>query len=118
MEFEYFIENGEVTITGHKNNFIRELVIPDFINGCKVTTINPDSFIHFYILETIIIPTSVKNISSDAFGNLHNVKINNTKIIGHHIINNKFVIGGYNLLTIINQINNGYIVKSDHYYHY
>lgn len=118
MEFEYVIENGEVTITGVKDKFIRSVEIPEFIEGYPVTGIAPYSFESCIYLTNIIIHSGVTRISYYAFQSSYGRIYNNVKIIKNHIINNKFIVGGCNFLTIVNQINNDYIVKSDndHYY--
>lgn len=113
MEFEYIIENGEVTITGIKDKFIQSVEIPEYLGDIPVTTIGHKAFYNCTILKEIIIPTTINRIFYTSFDNLYGVIINNIKISGYHIINNKFIVGGCNFLTILNQINTDYIVKTD-----
>lgn len=113
MEFKYVVENGEVIIIGYSDITVEHIIIPEFIDGLPVTTIDSCSFSYTRNLKTITIPTTIKNISTYAFGDLHNVMINDIIITDTHIINNKFVIDGVNLLTITKQIKSDYILKSD-----
>lgn len=113
MEFEYVIENGEVIITGVEDKFIKSIEIPEFIDGLPVTTIGHKAFYDCSSLSMIIIPTTINKIFYTSFDNLYGVIVNNIKISSYHIINNKFIVGAYNFLTIYNQINHDYIVKTD-----
>lgn len=113
MEFEYVIENGEVTITGIKDKFIKSIEIPEFIDGLPVTTIGHKAFYDCSSLSMIIIPTTINKIFYTSFDNLYGVTINSTKITGYHIINNKFIASAYNFLTILNQIGDDYVIKTD-----
>lgn len=113
MEFEYVIENGEVTITGVEDKFIRSVEIPEYLGDIPVTTIGHKAFYNCTILKEIIIPTTINKIFYTSFDNLYGVTINSTKITGCHIINNKFIVSAYNFLTILNQIGDDYVIKTD-----
>ena len=113
MEFEYVIENGEVIIIGYSDITVEHIIIPEFIDGLPVTTIGHKAFYNCTILKEIIIPTTINRILYTSFDNLYSVTINSTKITGCHIINNKFIVSAYNFLTILNQIGDDYVIKTD-----
>lgn len=113
MEFEYVIENDEVIIIGYVDRLAEHIIISEFIDGYPVTCIDSGSFSYVYNLKTIIIPPTIRNISSYAFGNLRGLIVNGLDISNARIINDKFIVDPYNFLTILNQIGYDYILKSD-----
>jgi hypothetical protein len=113
MEFEYVIDDGEVIIIGYVDRLAEHIIIPEFIEGYPVTCIDSGCFSYVYNLKTIIIPPTIRNISSYAFGNLCGLMVNGLEISNARIINDKFIVDPYNFLTILNQIGDDYVIKSD-----
>ena len=70
--FEYSISNGEVTITGYTGT-VTELVVPETIGSCSVTTIGDDAFFWCESLVSITLPESVTSIGDCAFFNCTNL---------------------------------------------
>jgi hypothetical protein len=68
MNFEYKIENGEVTITGIKDETVESIEIPEFIEGYPVTNINNRCLRFCNSLTKININSSVNSIHYYAFG--------------------------------------------------
>ncbi len=66
-ELIYTIEGTSITIQECPTNATGELIIPDTINGLKVTTIAAQSFRYCTLLNSIHIPDSVKSIGDLAF---------------------------------------------------
>jgi len=67
-EFEYKIEDGEVTITGLKDSSLREIHIPEKIDGYPVTKIGYSAFYGEENLLTVILPEGLTEIGAGAFG--------------------------------------------------
>ncbi|MBQ6831684.1 MAG: leucine-rich repeat protein [Oscillospiraceae bacterium] len=63
----YQITGGQVTIIGCDTAATGELVIPDTIEGCPVTSIGGWAFVHCKSLTSVIIPNCVTAIGEDAF---------------------------------------------------
>ncbi len=89
--FTYVVSNGEATITGYSGND-SNVLIPSTLNNYTVTSIKDRAFYQNFKIESITIPSSVKNIGSYAFNNcayLKNVTINNGVIsIGEYAFGN------------------------------
>ena len=69
MDFEYEIIDGEVTITGYKNEFIESITIPEYIDGYLVRRIGYNAFENCIHLNDVRIPNSVISIMIEAFWN-------------------------------------------------
>lgn len=69
MDFEYEIIDGEVTITGYKNESVKSVTIPEYIDGYLVRRIGYGAFENCIHLNDIGIPNSVTNIMDEAFWN-------------------------------------------------
>ena len=67
-DFEYWVWNGEATITGY-NGSEANLIIPAEIGGYKVTEIGMEAFRNCTFLISVTIPDSVTSINSGAFDN-------------------------------------------------
>ena len=65
--FQYYINDGKVTISGYRGTTPNHLVIPDTIDGYPVTTIGYGAFENKYALETVVIPEGVTTIDDYAF---------------------------------------------------
>ena len=66
-DYSYYLNSdGEAEIDFYNGND-EDLVIPDSIDGHKVTIINPEVFYDKDFIKTVKIPDSVKSIGSDAF---------------------------------------------------
>ena len=65
----YYIVNsdGTVTVTGYKQRDVRELEIPEQLDGKTVTCIYDEAFHWLMELKTAVIPDSVTMIGSSAF---------------------------------------------------
>lgn len=107
---KYVIENGEVTITGYKDQFVKSIVIPETIESYPVTMIT--SFETPY-LEELSIPNSVKHITYYILRNNGKLKfINNQPIInGFCVINNHFIYKDGKFCEIIFNVGNDYRLK-------
>jgi hypothetical protein len=72
-DLNYSIDNGEVTITGPKNDtygyddYITDLNVPPMIDGYPVTKIGNSAFYYHY-LDTVVLPASVTHLEAGAFG--------------------------------------------------
>ena len=71
-DFSYSVENNEVIIRGYLGSD-SNVVIPDKIEGSKVTTIAEDAFYDNLIVESITIPDSVTTLEKDAIGKCENL---------------------------------------------
>lgn len=69
----YRIEDGSVTITDYRGTD-RELVIPDNIDGVKVTSIGSSAFYRCDNLERVTLPEGVASIGYGAFWACSNLK--------------------------------------------
>ena len=89
--FTYVVSNGEATITGYSGND-SNVLIPSTLNNYTVTSIKDRAFYQNFKIESVTIPSSVKNIGSYAFNNcayLKNVTINNGVVsIGEYAFGN------------------------------
>ncbi|MGN0546493.1 MAG: leucine-rich repeat domain-containing protein [Acutalibacteraceae bacterium] len=63
----YEINDGEVTITGCDTSASGELVIPDTIEGCPVTTIGFSAFYECISIESVTLPNSIESVEYEAF---------------------------------------------------
>ena len=84
MDFEYEIIDGEITITGYKNELVESITIPEYIDGYIVRRIGYGAFDGFTYIKEINIPNSVTNIGDEAFWNcksLTKIKIPDSVII-------------------------------------
>ena len=89
--FDYEINNdGSISITGLnvERRKLTELVIPEKIDGKKVTKIGHHAFCQCTSIESVIIPDSVVTIEHYAFYDCRSLKEiiipNSVKTIGHH----------------------------------
>lgn len=82
--FEYFIKNGEVTVTQYKGKDPKKVVFPSEIEGCPVTKLDGGSMffdlhqennfgLFFPLVEEIVIPGSVKVIGGNIFSHCSNL---------------------------------------------
>lgn len=69
MDFEYEIIDGEVTITGYKNESVKSVTIPEYIDGYLVRRIGYGAFDGCIHLNDVRIPNSVISIMTEAFWN-------------------------------------------------
>ena len=67
-DFEYFISDGQATITGYTGS-ASELILPDTLGGCSVTAIRYCAFRNCPSLTQVVIPEGVTAIGSRAFQN-------------------------------------------------
>lgn len=106
MEFEYIVENGEVTITGYTDRSVKSINIPGFIDTLPVTTIRYDSFMKCTYLNKITIPNSVTDIHDCVFWNCTSLKeINRIKLKkGVNLINDRFIYYDITVYKIKSQI--------------
>ena len=58
-DFEYTVKDGKAEITGYRGEDVSELVIPDEIDGFKVTSIGR-FFVRLSNIEKVTIPEGVK----------------------------------------------------------
>lgn len=65
--FDYIVENGEITITGMFNSLQTELIVPEYIDGYKVTSIAASAFYNYTLLKTVSLPNSITSIGYQAF---------------------------------------------------
>ncbi len=65
-DFEYTVKDGKAEITGYRGEDVSELVIPDEIDGFKVTSIGR-FFVRLSNIEKVTIPEGVKKIKYWAF---------------------------------------------------
>lgn len=111
MDFEYYIENGEVTITGLKNSTSKSLIIPEFIDGYPVVKIKYDLIYSTFNIIDVVIPTSILDIDSHAlYSSLRIRTINGIEVDDDKLntINNRFIYY-YNIFYKIKyQICDGY----------
>lgn len=63
-----YTQNGDaVTITGSRYESVRDLVIPETINGIKVTAIAPNAFSDATLRGSLTLPGTLKQIGASAF---------------------------------------------------
>jgi hypothetical protein len=112
MDFEYKIENGEVTIVGYSNVLATEINIPKTIDGYPVTNISDSAFYGLELLIYLTIPKSINFISYNAlFGCAFLNRINDIEIInGFCIINDRFIFDYETIYRIKHQIGDDYCV--------
>ena len=82
--FTYKIENNEVTITKCEQNVRDTVEIPAEIENLPVTAIWRRAFANCNLIQSIIIPNTVKSIGLSAFDNCQNLK--NISFFIHMII--------------------------------
>lgn len=68
-DLTYSVSNGEVTITDCSESATGDLIIPDTIEDCPVTTIGEGAFYNCRGLTSIHIPDGVTSIGNAAFSN-------------------------------------------------
>ena len=68
MKLKYTISNNEVTITGLKDRYVTEVIIPSEIDGMPVTRIENYAFESCTGLASVTIPHNVTKIGHFAFG--------------------------------------------------
>ncbi len=71
-DFTYTVSDGEATVTGG-NIFDGELIIPNRLGGCPVTSIGENAFINRKELTNVYIGKGVKSIGKNAFCNCTNL---------------------------------------------
>lgn len=71
-DFSYSIENNVVIIKGYLGSDTN-IIIPDKIEGSKVTTIGEDAFVDNDVIESIEIPDSVTTLEEAAIHNCENL---------------------------------------------
>ena len=74
-ELLYNVVDGKANIISCHEDVEGQFVIPEKINGYDVYSIAEETFIDCDLIETIVIPGCVKEISSQAFKGLSNFKI-------------------------------------------
>lgn len=134
--FKYEIIDGEVTITGIKDEAIESILVPKFIDNHQVTGIGRYAFGCSHNVRNIILQDSIINVGYDAFANCGGlesitipnsvnyidstcllscsqlIEINGFKLNGGvNIINNRFIYYNTWIYKIIYQI-------CDDYYYY
>ena len=89
-DFEYSINGEVVTITGYLGTK-KNVVIPNIIEGCLVTSIGNSAFSNLSNLESVTIPESVTSIGDYAFtqcGHLAGIVIpDSVTFVGHDVFN-------------------------------
>ena len=65
--FVYSVSNSKATITGHSENLMENLVIPDTIGGYPVVGIGSGAFKDCTVLKSVTVPNSVTSIGNGAF---------------------------------------------------
>ena len=73
-DFSYSIENNVVIIKGYLGNDTN-IIIPDKIEGSKVTTIGEEAFVDNDVIETIEIPDSVTTLEEAAIHHCENLSV-------------------------------------------
>ncbi len=73
-EFNFTVNEGEVTITGLTDKAGSDLVIPPELAGYPVIAIGNSAFYSNNVIETVTIPASVKLIDVSAFKNCEKLK--------------------------------------------
>lgn len=115
MNFEYNIVDNEVIITGLIDDFVKEINIPEFIDGYPVTSIGDGAFLTNFHLKRITIPNSVNNVGYAVFGIYQELEyINNIITSNYHnnvIVNNKLIFWENNLFVILFEISGDYCCK-------
>ena len=74
-------------VKGYSNDINTEIVIPDEIDGCPVTSIESDAFRDCANLTSITIPNSVTSIGYSAFLNCYNLQLVTSKITNPFDVN-------------------------------
>ena len=114
MNFDYKIENNEVTIIEVKDKSLTVIDIPEFIDGYPVTNIGEYAFCRCFYLYDIKIPKSVNNIDFSALYYFNSQYINGEKIIDSlNIINDKFIYRNGFVRKIKYQISNDYCSRNN-----
>jgi len=75
-DFIYEISDGEVKILAYRGND-RDIILPDYIEGCPVTSIGENAFFYFgnYIRNVnITLPATIKRIERRAFYNVWSLR--------------------------------------------
>ena len=72
-DFGYEVYGDNVTITFFKGEY-SDVIIPEEINGKKVTGITSEVFANNDIIKTVFIPGTIKSIGTDVFYNCKNLK--------------------------------------------
>ena len=72
-DFGYEVYGDNVTITVFKGEY-SDVIIPEEINGKKVTGITSEVFANNDIIKTVFIPGTIKSIGTDVFYNCKNLK--------------------------------------------
>ena len=82
--FAYQEANGGIIITRCDNTNVRELVIPESIDGKKVTEIGVCAFYQLFNLTSVRIPNGVTDIGNGAFMFCENLDRKSTRLNSSH----------------------------------
>ena len=82
-DFEFVIENEEVTIFSYKGT-VEHLTIPSQINGYPVTTIADGTFAENTTIKTLIIPQSIASIGTGILVGCNNLHSLQTPLMGEN----------------------------------
>jgi len=71
--FDYYVYEGDMTISGYSGT-AKKVIIPETIEGQKVTSVGSSAFYDNTTVEEVIIPDGVENIDFSAFENCTSLK--------------------------------------------
>lgn len=73
-DFVYQVDGNKVSIIKHKNADIKEITVPEEIEGRKVVEIKKDAFYQHKNLEKIVLPNNLEEITGAPFYRCYSLK--------------------------------------------
>lgn len=106
MDFKYRIIDGEATIYHYIGASHPFIIIPEFIDGYRVTSISGALFAYERSLIGVTIPNSIKFIALNCFHCCDNLAVINGVELkeGLNIINDRFILSNHIICTISYEI--------------